>query len=85
MSRRISQSSVKLSLMCLVWPDEKPDEHIFMVEIDNDETIASLKDVVKFECAPKLNKFAAFDLDLWKCSISADDDLLENLNTISFR
>ena len=40
-------SGVKLRLMCLVWPDDKPDEHIVQVNIDDDDTVASLKDMIK--------------------------------------
>lgn len=83
-----AMSSVKLSLMCIVWPrlndSEKPDEDTFEVNIDNDETIASLKNLIKLKCAPKFDKFIAVDLVLWKCSIPADDDLQESLNTIRF-
>jgi len=70
-------SGVKLRLMCLVWPDDKPDEHTVQVKIDDDDTVATLKDMIKDKHAPMLDKVAARDLALWKCSGLPDDDNLE--------
>jgi hypothetical protein len=71
--------------MCLVWPDDKPDEHIVQVEIDNNDTVADLKKLIKDEHASMLSKVASRDLVLWKCSGLPDDDNLEQtLKTIRF-
>jgi len=67
-------SGAKLRLMCLVWPDDKPNDHIVQVKIDDDDTVAALKDMIKLKHAPILDKVAARDLVLWKCSIPADDN-----------
>jgi len=75
-------SGAKLRLMCLVWPDNKPDEHIVEVKIDDDDTVAALKESIKAKHAPMLDKVAARDLVLWKCSLSANDKLQETLNTV---
>jgi hypothetical protein len=79
-------SGVKLlKLMCLVWPDDKPDEHIVEVKIDDDDTVASLKDVIKDKHAHAFANVDARDLVLWKCSGLPDDDNLEkNLKTLQF-
>ena len=77
-----AMSGEKLRLMCLVWPDDKPDEHIVEVEVNNDRTVAALKKLIKDEYAPRLDKIAAPDLILWKCSIPADDNLQETLNSM---
>jgi hypothetical protein len=78
-------SGAKSKLMCLVWPDDKPDEHIVPVKIDDDDTVADLKKLIKDEHAPMLDKVAARDLVLWKCSGLPDDDNLEQtLKTIRF-
>jgi len=70
--------------MCLVWPDNKPDEHIFEVKIDDDDTIAALKKSIKEEYARRLRYVFAPDLVLWKCSIPDDPNLKETLNAIHF-
>ena len=70
--------------MCLVWPDDKPNDHIVDVKIDNDDTVAALKELIKLKYAPKLDKVAASDLVLWKCSIPDNDYLKRTLNAIYF-
>ena len=71
--------------MCLVWPDDKPDEHIVEVEIDDYKTVASLKDMIKDKRAHALSGIDACDLILWKCSGLPDDDNLEQtLKTLRF-
>ena len=77
-------SGEKLRLMCLVWPDEKPDNHIVEVKIDNDETVVALKDMIKDKHAHSLRSVDARDLVLWKCSIPDDKHLKETLNAIHF-
>src|SRR6266571_5726537 len=77
-------SGVKLRLTCLVWPDDKPDEHLVEVKIDDDETVMFLKKLIKDGHAPMLDKVPTRDLVLWKCSIPADDNLQETLKTIRF-
>src|ERR1700679_3712283 len=80
-------SGVKLKLMCLFWLDDKPDEHIVQVKIDDDDTVSesSLKGKIREEHAPMLDKVAARDLVLWKCSGLPDDDNLEQtLKTLQF-
>ena len=80
----LQMSGEKLRLFCLIWPDDNPNEHIVTVKIDNDETVGTLKELIKLKHAPKLDKVAASDLVLWKCSISDDDHLKETLNAIRF-
>ncbi|KAH9972535.1 hypothetical protein BGW80DRAFT_356581 [Lactifluus volemus] len=78
-------SGAKSKLMCLVWPDDKPYEHILPVKIDDDDIVADLKKLIKVEHAPMLDKVAARDLVLWKCSGLPDGDNLERtLKTIQF-
>jgi hypothetical protein len=78
-------SGVKLRLTCLVRPDDKPDEHLVEVKIDDDETVMFLKKLIKDEHAPMLDKVAARDLVLWKCSGLPDgDDLAQTLKTLQF-
>ena len=75
----------KLRLMCLVWPDDKPDEHIVEVELDNGRTIAFLKQSIRDKHAHSLAHVEARDLVLWKCSGLPDDDNLEQtLKTLQF-
>lgn len=77
--------SVKqLSLMCLVWPDDKPDEHGVEVEIDNDKTVAVLKEFIREKHPHRLHDVAARDLVLWRCSGLPDDNLEQTLKTIQF-
>ena len=70
--------------MCLIWPDDRPDQHIVPVKIDDDETVGDLKELIKDRYAPKFDKVDACDLVLWKCSIPADDNLKTALNAIRF-
>ena len=76
--------SEKLKLVCLVWPDNKPDQHTVQVEIDINETIMLLKKLIKNEYAHRLAHVDATDLVLWKCSIPVDDNLKETLANIRF-
>ena len=77
--------SVKqLSLMCLVWPDDKPDEHGVEVEIDNDKTVAALREFIREKHPHRLYDVTARDLVLWKCSGLPDDNLEQTLKTIQF-
>ncbi|KDR72787.1 hypothetical protein GALMADRAFT_252049 [Galerina marginata CBS 339.88] len=73
-----------IRLACLVLPDDKPNEHLFEVKIDDDESVMSLKKMVKDECAHRLRNVNVGDLVLWKCSIPDDPNLKETLNTIHF-
>ena len=78
-------SGVKLKLMCLVWPIDKPDEHIIQVNINDDDTVASLKDKIRGAHANDFAHFDAHNLVLWKCSGLPDDDNLEQtLKTLVF-
>ena len=70
-----------LSLNCFIL--EKPNR-IFTVKIPNNESVSILKDLIKEKQSPRLNHVIASDLDLWKCSIAADDKLQETLNNICF-
>jgi len=79
-----AMSEEKLRLTCLVWPDDKPDEHLVEVELDNNRTVMFLKELIKLKHAPMLDKVAARDLVLWKCSIPVDDNLQETLDTVRF-
>ena len=79
-----AMSSIKLRLMCLIWPDDRPDQHIVSVKIDDDETVGDLKRLIKAEHAPMLDKVPTRDLILWKCSIPADDNLKNALNAVCF-
>ena len=66
-------SGAELKLMCLVWPDDKPDEHISPLKINNNGTVAELKGVIKNEYPCRLHKVDAASLVLWKCSGFPDD------------
>ena len=67
----------KLRLMCLVWPDDKPDEHIVEVELDNGRTPVFLKELIKDKHPHSLAHVDARNLVLWKCFGLPDDDNLE--------
>jgi len=75
---------VKLRLTCLVLPNDKPDERLAEVKIDDDETIMFLKKSIKDEYAHRFHNVDAPDLVLWKCYIPADENLQETLNTVHF-
>ena len=77
-------SSEKLTLTCLVWPVEQPDQRLVLIEIENNKTIASLKDVVKLKYLRKLDAVDVSHLNLWKCSIPIDGHLEENLKNTRF-
>ncbi|CAA7270120.1 unnamed protein product [Cyclocybe aegerita] len=77
-------SGVKLKLTCLVWPDDSPDEHTVEVKINNDDTVATLKELIRDKHAPRLDKVDARDLVLWKCSGLPDDNLEQSLKTLQF-
>jgi Crinkler effector protein N-terminal domain len=79
-----AMSGTKTKLMCLVWPDDEPDEHIVPVKIDDDDTVADLKELIKERHAHMLDKVDACDLVLWKCSGLPDNNLNTTLNTIRF-
>ncbi|EDR00458.1 uncharacterized protein LACBIDRAFT_334116 [Laccaria bicolor S238N-H82] len=82
---RPAMSVEKLRLMCLLWPDDKPDEHIVEVELDNNWTVAFLKDMIKDNHAHGLADVDSCNLVLWKCSCIPDDDNLEQtLKTLQF-
>jgi hypothetical protein len=80
----LQMSGKKLRLMCLVWPDDNPNEHIVVVKINNDDTVAELKELIKPKYASRLHEVDACDLVLWKCSIPADDNSQHTLNTVRF-
>ena len=64
-------------VMCLVWPDDKPDEHIIEVELDNNRTVAFIKDIIEDKHAHSLAEV--------KCSCLPDDNNLEQtLKTLQF-
>lgn len=69
---------------CLAWCSDNPNEHLAEVEIDNDKSVAALKKVIRDGHTPMLDKFAAHDLVLWKCSIPANDNLKKTLCTLNF-
>jgi hypothetical protein len=72
--------------MCLIWPDDKPNDHAVEVELDSNRTVAVLKELIKDAHAPMLDKVAARNLVLWKCSGLPDDDdkLEQTLKTLRF-
>jgi hypothetical protein len=76
--------SEKLKLRCLVWPDNEPDEHTVEVKLDINETLETLKDLIKDKHDPLLAHVPARDLVLWMCSIPIDDNLKETLTNIRF-
>ncbi|KAH9957260.1 hypothetical protein BGW80DRAFT_1382899 [Lactifluus volemus] len=83
-------SGTKLKLMCLVLPDDKLYEHAFQVDINDDDTVADLKKLIKDEHAKEhaslLDEVDSRDLVLWKCSslLGDDDNLEQTLKTIRF-
>jgi hypothetical protein len=72
--RLAAMSGAKSKLMCLVWPDDDPEQHVFSVKIDDDDSVADLKELIKGKLARMLDKVDARDLVLWKCSGLPDDD-----------
>ena len=74
----------KLRLMCLIWPDDKPNPRVVEVEIDDNRTVTRLKKLIKGKYTHRLHKVDAPDLVLWKCSILAKNKLQENLANIRF-
>jgi len=48
-------SGAKSNLLCLVWPDNNPNDHIVEVEIDDNRTVAGLRRMIKDDHA---NAFA---------------------------
>jgi hypothetical protein len=73
----------KLRLICLVWPDDKPDEHTVELEIDNNQTVAFLKRMIKEDLS--LDDVDHQNLVLRKCSCLPDDDnLAQTLKTLQF-
>ena len=70
--------------MCLIWPDDKPDQHIVEVELDSDRTVAFLQELIKDEHSHRFHDVDARDLVLWRCSIPADDNLQNPLNAVRF-
>ena len=79
-----ARSEEKLRLTCLVWPDDKPNEQLVEVELDNNRTVMFLKKLIKDEHTHSLAHVDARDLVLWKCSIPDDLNLKENLNNLHF-
>ncbi|TDL19934.1 hypothetical protein BD410DRAFT_791575 [Rickenella mellea] len=77
-------SGAKLWLWCLIWPDDKPNDHMEHVEIDDDDTVTALRVLIKERYANRLRDFDASDIVLWKCSIPADGNLQETLETVRF-
>jgi len=74
----------KLCLVCLISPDDKPDEHLFVVKMNDDDTVSQLKKLIKDDYPHRLRNVDAPDLVLWKCSIPDDNDLQKTLETIRF-
>jgi len=84
-SLRPAMSAKKLRLTCLVWPDDKPDDHTVEVELDNNRTVAFLKDTIKNKHAQYFANVDSRNLVLWKCSgLPDDDNLEETLKTLQF-
>lgn len=79
-------SGEKLTLNCLVWPDDEPDEHLVEVEVevDNNWTVLSLKGLITKRHAHALAHIDDRDLVLWKCFIPVDNNLRKTLNTVRF-
>lgn len=77
-------SSVQLRLMCLLLPDDNPDDHVITVDINTDKTIASLKNKIKDRYPRTLADVDVYSLVLWKCSFPAEKSLQEVLKTIHF-
>ena len=50
--------------MCLVWPDDKPDEHIVELKIDDDDTVATVKKLIKDEHVHSFPRVDSRDLIL---------------------
>jgi hypothetical protein len=75
---------MSLSLNCLVLGDSPG--RAFTVEIRKRENVSTLKDLIKEEKFPHLNRIAASDLDLWQVSFPADNlqAALEKLNLADY-
>ncbi|KAF8959416.1 hypothetical protein BDZ97DRAFT_1761441 [Flammula alnicola] len=77
-------SATKLSLMCLIWPDDMPNRHLATVTIEDDATVMRLKEMIKSLYPRRLHNVDVCDLVPWRCSIPVDDNLQETLDTIQF-
>jgi hypothetical protein len=54
----------ELRLMCLVWPEDEPDNHSVEIEVDKNKTVAFLKELIKDKHDPFLSRVAARDFKL---------------------
>ena len=71
-------------LNCLILSDTNHIDWMTVVEIDDNAVAARLNQLIKQQGARRLVNIDASDLDLWTCSIPADDKLQETLNNIRF-
>lgn len=77
-------SGGKLTLFCLVYPNDDPLQHLFVVDIDKGMTVAHLKQAIKAEKSHELDQLDADALKLWKVSIPANDKLKQHLQGLRF-
>ena len=72
-----------ISLNCLIYG--KVSEKMFIVKIDENESVYTLKELIKEKNAPHLDHLAPSDLDLWMLDLSLDEfgtkSVVVNLDT----
>ena len=64
-----------LRLFCQVLTNDPTLNRLFPVKIDKTESVGDLKDTIKEKNRPKLDDFAAQQLDLFHVSIPVDQDI----------
>ena len=70
-----------LKLFCYVRGDN--DSNTFVVNIDEDETVADLRKAIKEEKRPQFDDVPADSLSLWKASVLIDRDLKESVEALN--
>ena len=70
-----------LKLFCYVCGDDY--SNTFVVNIDEDDTVADLKDAIKEKKRPKFDDIPAGSLFLWKASVLINRDLKESVEALN--
>jgi Crinkler effector protein N-terminal domain len=83
-------SGTTSNLLCLVWPDNNPNDHIVEVEIDDNRTVAGLRRMIKDDHANAFARRRSLRLRPVEVefprseTIPSDDNLQKTLMTIHF-
>ena len=70
-----------LKLFCYVRGDDH--SYAFVVNIDEDETVADLRKAIKEKKKPKFDDVPADSLSLWKASVLINRDLKESVEALN--